>query len=48
MEKRVLSSIGIYKILSPDQSSVYINWKDGVTVITATSPPDISNNNKEE
>lgn len=40
MEKPILSSAGIHSILSPDQSSAYMNWKDGETVITATSPTD--------
>lgn len=35
--------LGIHSILSPDQSSAYINWKDGETVITAISPTDTSN-----
>lgn len=43
MEKPLLSSTGIHSILSPDQSSAYINWTDGETVITATFPTDTSN-----
>lgn len=43
MEKPLLSSTGIHSILSPDQSSAYINWLDGETVITAVPPTDASN-----
>lgn len=53
MEKTLLPSTGIHSILSPDQSSAYINWKDDESVITAISLPDasniiISNNNNDK
>lgn len=43
MESSLLSPTGIRNLLSPDQSSACINWKDGETVITAVSLTDASN-----